>query len=485
MAKMTLPIANGFYLSDSLPLSAQECLNAYPKAVQVQALAQNALFGTPGIPQIATTGSTEADKNRGSHNLGEKPYYVNNGFLWRVNLLDGVFSVENLGEIEGTGRVSMADNGTQLMILVPDGKGYIFTESPDSLQEIVDTDFYEANGAPQYLTYVDGFFVCTTDAKKFIISANNNGLSWNALDSGTAESNPDRVVAPVVYNNQLFIAGTEGIEAFNNIGGADFPFQRSGLFLDKGVYAPFSFVKAPNTFVFVGGGVDESPAIWRFAGNGLEKISTTAIEVILQRLTEDEVADIFAMVYAQNGAYFVMFSLPSTVLVFETLTGLWHERKSQIEIDGITQLIPCRVSSILTAYGKVLVGDSQDGRIGELDIDVYTEYGNNIVRRFSTMPFQNNMNAIFVASAELTMESGVGNDACPDPIVRMDTSKDGKRYSLEKRRAMGKLGEFNKRQIWRRLGRAARFDIFRFIMTDAVKFVAIQLTVDVQGADNA
>ncbi|MCH8319410.1 MAG: hypothetical protein IH790_00435 [Acidobacteria bacterium] len=42
------------------------------------------------------------------------------------------FAVVSLGTVEGTARVSMADNGTQLCILIPGGKGYIFTEDPDT-----------------------------------------------------------------------------------------------------------------------------------------------------------------------------------------------------------------------------------------------------------------------------------------------------------------------------------------------------------------
>ena len=57
MAITVLPIANGFYESDSLPISAQECVNWYPNIVQAPALAQETLFGTPGITQLATSGT--------------------------------------------------------------------------------------------------------------------------------------------------------------------------------------------------------------------------------------------------------------------------------------------------------------------------------------------------------------------------------------------------------------------------------------------
>ena len=57
MPKTILPIANGYYESDSLPISAQECINFYPNIVQAPALNQETLFGTDGIEQVAYASS--------------------------------------------------------------------------------------------------------------------------------------------------------------------------------------------------------------------------------------------------------------------------------------------------------------------------------------------------------------------------------------------------------------------------------------------
>lgn len=486
MATIPLPIANGFYLSDSLPISAQECTNWYPNIVQAPALSQETLLGTPGSAQLATSGENK-QVNRGAGILNKLPYFVNGDGLFRLDrtVVDEVetFATTRVGTIEGAGRVSIAENGKQLCVMVPGGKGYVFTTGPDLLTEITDADF-TANGAPQHVVFIDGFFVFTTDSKKFIVSAINDGLNYNALDFGTAEADPDDIVAPVVFRNQLFIGGATTLEAFQNIGGADFPFQRTGLFIEKGIDAAFSVINANDTFMFIGGGRNESPAIWALQGNSVQKVSTTAIDSILQRFTEDEIDSSFSWSYAQKGAYFVGFSLPTTTLVIDVITGRWHERKSQItDARNVTQTVRSRINSLVSAYGRVLVGDSIDGRIGSLDPDVFDEYGNPIIRRIATQPFQNNMRPIFVPMLELTMEAGVGTSEVPDPKVRMDRSKNGgKTFVDDRTRAMGKVGEFDRRTIWRRNGRASRFEIFRFTLSDAVKPVIIQLTADIIGA---
>ena len=89
------------------------------------------------------------------------------------------------------------------------------------------------------------------------------------------------------------------------------------------------------------------------------------------------------------------------------------------------------------------------------------------------------MESFTVPSLELTMEAGVGNEAVIDPQIMMDRSTDGGKTFVDQRiRSIGKIGEYNKRTIWRRNGRAARFEIFRFTLSDAVKPVIIQLTAD-------
>lgn len=476
-----LPIANGFYVAESLPLSAQECINWYPNVAEVPSMSQESLYGTPGIRQVATSGSETVDANRGARKLDGIPYFVNRNTLYRLN---EDHTLTDLGAISGTGRVFMADNGTQLVILVPGGSGYVY-EAIGGLAEITDPDF-RANGNPTSVVFVDGYFVFTTDEKKFVLSAINDGTSYNAVDFGSAESSPDGTVTGIVFKNQLFIVGERSTEAFNNIGDVSFPFERSGLFLDEGTLAPFSVVPATETFMFLGLGVNEEPAIYQFSGNGTQRISTQAIDRILSRLTDEELAAVYGFSYSQAGHFFVGFTLPDTTVVFDTYTGRWHERRSEyIATDGFVRKIAWRAASIVSAFGNLYVGDSVDGRIGILDLDTYDEYSNEMRRVFATQPFLNNLKPFFVPYLELVVESGVGNGV-EDPTIRMQRSLDGGHTFQDHRdRPIGKIGRYQDRVIWRRLGRVSRFDVYRFTLSDPVKPVAIALFADIRDSHSA
>jgi hypothetical protein len=488
MPRATIPIANGFYLSDSLPISAQECVNWRPNVPQVPgALSQANLFGCEGLSQISTTGALN-NVNRGGHVKAGKPYFLNGSMLYRVDRSIDDFGTETftnvtLGTIPGTGRASFADNGTQLMI-VTGGRGWIIDESSGSpFLEITDVDFTTTNGTPEIVVFIDSFFVVTTDSKKFKKSAANDGLTWNALDFGTAESDPDIIKSAHVHNNKLYIAGSQTIEEFRNLGLGGFPFQRTGLFFNKGVFAPFSFIETENSFMFIGGGENESPAIWALSGNSLQKVSTTAIDAALQDFTDTEIQQAFAYAFAQNGAYMVGFSLPKRTFEFNTITGRWNERKSQIiNSKGLTETIRWRVNSVVSAYNRILCGDSQDGRIGSIEVDTFTEYDSEIIRSFATQPLADQGNAFAVTQLECTVASGSGNSSVRDPQIRMSTSKDGHGFNDELSRSLGKVGEYGKRQIWYRLGRMPRFTVFRFTMSDAVDPTVIKAEVNLKGS---
>ena len=137
---------------------------------------------------------------------------------------------------------------------------------------------------------------------------------------------------------------------------------------------------------------------------------------------------------------------------------------------------------MVTAYNRVIVGDSQDGRLGIIEPDVYTEYEQEIIRTVTTQPFADQGNVLTVSQLELTVESGVGDFITRDPLIRLAVSRDGKTFDNEIPLSMGRVGDYNQRLIWRKaVGRVSRFVVFKFIMSDPVKPVIIKLEAQMRG----
>jgi len=354
-----LPISGGFYESDSLPISHQQAINWYVNIPQTEtALSNDNLFGTSGQFQIQTSGQSPLDINRGSHVKNGIPYILNGTTLYRLNsVIDGQgvesFTLTTIGTVTGDDRAAFADNGAQLMI-VADSKGYI-VDSSDVLAQITDPDF-TASGLPQSVTYSNSFFNVTTDSKKFIRSAANDGLNWNALDFASAEVDPDDIVGQIVFKNQLYIGGSETFEVFE-FSPEGFYQRINGFIINKGLTNKNAIVQTTLGIMFLGAGPNETAAIWLISGSDAQKISTTAIDSVINGYSATDLQAAFAMTYAQAGAYFVTFTFPDATFEFNTVTNKWHERQSRvIEPTGLAVNKRWRANSIVTAYNRIICG---------------------------------------------------------------------------------------------------------------------------------
>lgn len=478
MPRVPLPIGFSFYQSESAPFSSQRCINWVPTVAESAALNTRALFQPSGLKQFVDSGLSG---NRGAQVMKEVPFFVNDNSLISIS---SAGLVTNHGFISGSDRVSLANNGQFLVIVVPGGNAYAYDNVANTLNEITDADFRVSDT----VVFKDGFFVFSaTDGAVFFNSALNDPFNYDALDFGSAEINPDRINALHVNHNELFVCGIETIELFQNVGGAGFPFQRiPGANIQKGVHAKFTLIEFDNTFCFVGGGLNEMSAVWKVTGSSsATKISTNAIDKEIQKFTRDEIKNSFAMTKTEKGQFLAIFTfesdrIPSRTFIYNATASALLQQRVWFELQTGVSDNRFRVQSIVSAYGKLLVGDQSTGIIGEFDSNTLDYYGDEIFRQMTSSPFGGEGVPIFAGEFEATFESGVGltSGQGSDPLVRMSKSDDGGRTfppSSETRRTIGKIGKYGQRSIWRRQGRFPVSRMIRLTITDKVRANLIRL----------
>lgn len=104
----------------SANVTAQNRLNCYLEVQPGDDRSKVAIYGTPGLVLLMSFGETPV---RGIYQKGDVWYAVHRGTLWEVNNANVTTSRGTIGTTSG--KVYMADNGTQLMIT--DGQeGYIY-----------------------------------------------------------------------------------------------------------------------------------------------------------------------------------------------------------------------------------------------------------------------------------------------------------------------------------------------------------------------
>lgn len=443
-------------------MSGQRCINMIPESAPPDARTQMYLYASPGLREFVDLDGGEV---RGLHLMGDYIFAVVDSLLYRV---DHGGTALSLGAIEGAGPVTMADNGTQLAIVVSTGTGYIATTT--DLDEITDSDFPSVSS----VDYVDGYFIFSqTDTDQFIISEILDGTVYDALDFASSEGLPDNIVRVLVDHREVWLFNETSTEVWVNSGAASFPFQRQdGTFIERGCAAKFSVAKMDNSVFWLG----DDKIVYRANGYQPARISTHAIERAIEKY--DVVSDAIGWTYTQHGHSFYVLTFPTAdqTFVFDAATNLWHERKS-----GTDEFARWRVNCGVAAFGKIIVGDSESGKLFYLDPETYSEDGGVLQRVAMSSPIASENKWLQMASLEIEFDGGQGltTGQGSDPMCWLSWSDDGGRtWSNEYSRALGKRGEYRTRVRWNRLGQF-RQRMFRMTYSNATPFALLAANADV------
>ena len=466
---MRLPFAINCYRHRSLPVSAQRVINWYAEAQPADAKARVVLLPTPGLTVFATLPQGPV---RGLHVMGDVLYAVGGGALYRVT--SGA-AVTFVGNIDGTGAVSIADNGTQLIVVEPvSRKAWVATET--SFQQITDAAFE----LPVGVDVLDGYAAFVkADSTEFFLSAINDALTYDALDFASAEGSPDNIVAIKRVGRELWLFGENTTEIWSNVGAADFPFLRvSGAFVERGCAAAFSVATGGGTVFWLG----DDKVIYAADGFKPKRISTHAIEQAIAGYSR--VDDARGWYYEQEGHQFFVLVFPDAgeTWVYDLTTGGWHERESE---GYDTWRCACGVAFATGIIG----GDVRDGRLYRVDTVLYDDAGEEVRRSVTGTTMHAEQRMLRFSGLEAEMESGTGlaYGQGVEPYVWLQKSDDGGRtFGNERWATLGRQGVYRTRVRWNRLG-AARNRVFRISMSDPVRtaLIAADFSVDAPAGTNA
>lgn len=461
---MIIPFVGQAYQMDAVSFDNQRSVNMYP------IFSESGTSRTPvALRSVAgrETFATCSGGTRGCIESADRAFFVAGDKFCEV--LENGTTVEHgtLGTF--TSNCQLEENPTQVMII--DGlNGYIFTKSSNTFVQITDANF----PTPSSLTFQDGYFiVAEEDTSKFYISGLNNGLTWGALDFTTVESSPDKLVAVKSNRSNLFCFGTKVTEIYQNTGNVNFPFQRiSGAFIQTGCAAPDSIVNIDNRLFWLGQDENGDSIVWQSEGySSAKRISTQPIERKIVESTRFDESTAFS--YHERGHAFYCLNVKglNTTLVYDISTQSWHERVYREPLTADEQ--QDRPNCHLYAFNKHLLGDSINGKIYNQSLSIYDHDGDPMIKKRISPYIAEEKNLVSHAQLELDIEVGRGLNTGQgsDPQIMMRYSDNGYTWSAERTQSLGKMGEYNTRVKWNRLGRA-RQRVYEISVSDPV-FVQI------------
>ncbi len=484
---MRIPFIGSAYELNSVNSAIQRCVNLFPEMYEEQEgkPAEVAmLINTPGLSLRPFITSDGAGQIRGMHAtfLKRFGFTVSGSKVFYYNETTGISAVA--GTLAGalltsTGTVSMADNG-QTMVIVDGDNGYmvdVSTDTPGPLEQITDPDFLGADR----VFFIDGYFVFNKPGTQQYYITGLYNADVNALDFSSAEGAPDRLVSILAAQKELWLLGEVSCEVHYNAGDPDFPFQPiQGAFIDYGCAAAHSAVRAANTKMWLSRDEDGHGIVVQASGFKAERVSTHAIEQIIQ--AAGSIEDAVAYTYQKDGHtfYVLNFTAADTTVVYDLTSKKWHERSYLNTTTG--ELERHRAQHHMFFGGHNLIGDYATGAVYSFESNVYSDAGNPLVRVRSCAHISDDMHEIFYDAFQLDLETGVGLDGAPaagvDPQAMLRWSDDsGHTWSEEYWVSIGKIGQFKARALWRRLGRS-RDRVFEVRISDPVKVIMTGAKID-------
>ena len=513
---MKSPILGSSYVARSVNAADNRMVNLFPEIIPEGGTEPGFLNRAPGLNFLQTVG-TGPIRGLWAHQTNGSDFYVVSGT--EVYKLTGLTSTPvKIGNVSGTGPVSIADNGA-VIFFACNGPSYTYYEPTNEFNQITDANFPGA----VTVAYLDTQFIFNEPNSQRIWSVDTinpaNGdyiypLVFNALFFASADGSPDGVQAVNVDHRQLWVFGTDSTEVWYNAGLSNFPLAPvQGAFNEIGCVAPYTVAKLDNTLFWLGTDARGQGIVYKANGYGAARMSTHAIEYAIAQY--GNISDALAYTYQQEGHafYVLIFPTANATWVYDVATQAWHERAGFVNGAFTRHRSNCQCNF----GGNIIVGDFENGNIYTFDLSVYADNGQpqKWLRSWRALPTgQNNLKRTAQHSLQLECESGTGLSGYifseiiylqtenenylvtetddyliaeqeaiatqgADPQVMLRWSDDGGHtWSNEHWAPMGKIGEYYRRVFWRRLGMTLKLRdrVYEISGTDPIK-------IDITGAE--
>ena len=369
--------------------------------------------------------------------------------------------------------------GLTQLVIVDGGNGYTFDLETRVFARITDPDFLGSATVAwlsNYFAFIDPgtqtFYI-----SKFVGGV-EDGASYDRLDSADAYSSPDRLVAVRADHGELWLFGEASIEIWPHTGAADFPFERnSGATIQTGCMAAHTAKVLDNSIFWLGRDERGGGMVYMARGYQAQRISTEAVEQVIQAAIEDgaDVKSSVAYAYQHLGHSFYCLQIPglTTTWCYDTNAGQWHER-AELTLGEYQQH---RGRHHAYCYGKHIIG-GEDGLLYQYDPEANTNAGDVLVRdRVSPHYATPQLTRIGFPAFELDCTVGNGIAGQSEAKVMLRYSNDGGiSWGDWRESTLGPVGATVARARFLRCG-AARDRVWQVRVTDDTPFAIVGAAV--------
>lgn len=462
MAVVQLPLATSYGKGRFPSVSMERLVNCYADITPKKAKSPVAVYGAPGLKLWSNIGDGPI---RALEQLGNNIFVLSGTELYVV---DSHKASTLLGTIAGAGHVSAISNGsaaTPEIALNANNDVYVATATTLTKLNL------QAAGHPPLsdLAYLNGYAIAVElGAEQFQWSSVDDFSTWSGADFSSSDALGDDLVGVIADHGELVLLGKRSVELWQNTGALS-PFSRSWM-IERGCASKDSIQKANNSVFWLG----DDFHVYELAGTSHRSITPPWVIYAIKDAQSPHSANSFVYSVEGHTCYVLVFT--DLTLVYDTSTGLWHQRISENENRW-------RAQEHVYAFDKPFVGDFENGNVYELDLDTYDENGDHLIRTVDLPPIDSQRGSLAMYELFADFETGVGLSTGQGsaPVAMMSYSDDlGHSWSNELTASMGAIGEYNMRATWNRLGQFTGSRTVRLSVSDPVKFCLSAVYADME-----
>ena len=463
---MQIPILNGIFTDNEPSLKVSYPVNLAP-VVQSSGVSEGYLKPGDGI----VLSGTSTGNCRGGILWDDVLYRVMGSKLVYIDA-NGVSTT--IGDVGNNGKQVTMDYSVDRLMIASNKKLFYWDKTALSL--VTDTDL----GAVLDVKWVDGYTM-TTDGKFLVVADLNDPTNVNPLKYGSSEIDPDPVKALLKLRNEINALNRYTIEAFTNVGGEYFPFQRiKGAQIQKGVVGTHACCVYLETIAFVGGGRNEQPSIYMAQNGQTSRISTQSIDAILENYTEAQLSEVKVEARNDRESVLLYVHLPDRTLVYDgNVSQATGQQTWFVLSSGINTLSRYKAINFVYAYNTWTCGDPTSSNVGYLSDTVGSHWGETVTWEFGTKITYNASRGAIFSELELVALTGRIEQG-KNPMISTSYSTDGMVWSQDRNIRVGGIGERMKRLLWFRQGmmRSMRMQRFRGDSTAHVSFLRLEAQIE-------
>ncbi len=293
---------------------------------------------------------------------------------------DKLFSLDSHGNYDelhslnsSSGFVDFASNLTQLVV---NDQSYLYVYTPATG---VTAEAANYPGGARIAAIDQRIVFQYRDTQKFGWTALGDATSIDVLDFFSFESSPDKVIAILTPNHEVWGLGTQSGEVWDSIGGLNVFQKTNRAAIDYGCAAAYSAQLSANAITWLSRDERGQAMVLRTQGYQPSRISTRAIE---ERFEGKNLANSRAFTYSDGGQQFYCLNVPGveSTLVYDETFQQWHERVELVNGEYAQWRPTCHAF----AYGKHYFG-TQSGDIYTSDKNVHT-FGDDVIVRDRIAP---------------------------------------------------------------------------------------------------